>query len=197
MKTNLRNISKDCVLKDGQERKAPYENKMGGRNYRRIVTLLITAWIILGGLTGILISSSNSVVQAATIYTSGTNPVTHEIISGNYTFEVNDAGDSTSCEMRIDGLLIATMDDTSGSNPDWNYSFETSGFSDGWHTIRFDSIGGATGTDITSISVKFDNNGPVITNATTMYPQGQTTAKPGDMVTIQAKVVEPISSIMQ
>jgi hypothetical protein len=87
------------------------------------------------------------------------------------------------------------MDDTSLSNPEWNYSLDTSGFTDGSHLIRFDAIGGATGTDVVTIPVKFDNNGPSISNVSSLYPQGQVNAKPGDVVTITAKVIEPVSFI--
>jgi hypothetical protein len=162
----------------------------------KALSILIVTWFVLSSFFTVMMYNTDSEVYAATISSTGTKPINGEIITGKYTFEVNDAGDSSKCEFRIDGLLIATMDDTGIGNPDWNYTLDTSGFTDGSHLIRYDSIGGATGDDIITIPVKFDNNGPIITNATTLYPQGQVFAKPSDEVTVIAKIVEPVTSIL-
>ncbi|UCH90058.1 MAG: VWA domain-containing protein, partial [Thermoplasmata archaeon] len=134
-----------------------------------------------------------STVEASTINVN-TKPSNGNTISGNYTFKVDDQGDSDRCEFYIDGLLMGGMKSSSGSW-DWEETVGTYAWPDGWHVIRFHSIGGATGDDNKTIYVKFDNNAPEVTNVQTIYPQGQTASKPGDTVTIVATVSETTSGI--
>ena len=117
------------------------------------------------------------------------SPTSGDILTGLVNFTCASTA-ATTVEIYIDGVLIATM----AGGPAWYFEINTSGWSDGSHIIRYDSTGGAT-NNIVSIPVKFDNSGPSITNATALYPQGQTTAKPGDTVTVTAKVIESVSSI--
>jgi hypothetical protein len=144
---------------------------------------------------GIISITPDSNVSAATINTSGTKPVSGEIITGKYTFQVNDAGSATRCELRVDGSLIAYMDSTGLGNPDWQYSLDTSGWSDGAHLIRYDSINGTGGDDVITIPVKFDNNGPEITNGAAIYDTGVSAVYSGDTVRIKATIKDTISVV--
>ena len=163
--------------------------------YRKIITLSIVSWLILSGLFAILMYFPDSEVTAAPIFTSGTKPTSGEIITGNYTFEVNDNGSATRCELRIDDFLICYMDSTGSSNPDWNYSLDTSGWSDGTHLIRYDSIGGSGGDDVTTIPVKFDNNGPEVTNRSAIYDMGCTAVSAGNKIRVKAMVTDSVSGV--
>jgi len=116
-------------------------------------------------------------------------PKSGKILDGVVNFTCNSTN-ADSVELRIDGNIIATM----SGGPTWFYEIDTSGWNDGAHIIRYDSKG-ATTDNIISIPVKFDNSGPSITNATTLYPPAQETAKPGDQVTVTARVIESVSTL--
>jgi hypothetical protein len=87
------------------------------------------------------------------------------------------------------------MDSTSLSNPDWDYILDTSGFADGDYLIRYDSIGGTGGDDVISIPVKFDNNGPEITNRTAIYNETDTAVSSGSLVRVRAYVQDSVSGV--
>ncbi len=158
-------------------------------------SIFIILIIIFSSTIGIFSIAPNLTVSAATIYTAGTKPVSGETITGKYTFQVNDAGSASRCELRIDGTLIAYMDSTGFSNPDWQYTLDTSGWADGSHLIRYDSINGTGGTDVITIPVKFDNNGPEITNGAAVYDIGISAVAFGDKVRIKATIYDAISGI--
>ena len=147
--------------------------------------LCMTLLLVLGGLIMLPWSTMNSRANPVT----PSNPVSGDIVSGvvNFTCASTNAD---SVEILIDGVLIATM----SGGPTWYYEINTSGWSDGSHIIRYDSTGDTT-DNIISVPVKFDNSGPLITDPTTLYPSGQTTAKPTDRITVTANVVESVSSI--
>ncbi len=170
--------------------------KMFERSKNHLFSVVAVIIMVLSSLLGVIIISFDSPVLAATISTTGTKPVSGEIITGKYTFQVNDAGSATRCELRIDGTLIAYMDPTSLSNPDWQYTIDTSGWSDGAHLVRYDSINGTGGTDIISIPVKFDNNGPEIKNGGAIYDTGISAVYSGDVVRIKAEISDSISEIV-
>ncbi len=145
-----------------------------------MTAMIVISWFgVLGLFTGT--TSANPVTPYI--------PESGDILTGIVNFRCNSTN-ADKVELSIDGVLIATM----SGGPTWSFQINTSGWSDGRHIIRYDSTGDTT-DDITSIPVKFDNSGPQITNATTLYPTGQDTAKPGDKVTITAKVTESVSSI--
>jgi hypothetical protein len=123
-----------------------------------------------------------------------TRPINGDTISGDYNFRVDDQGGGSRCELYIDGILVGYMFTGTGGW-EWQYTVSTYAWSDGWHVIRFDSIGGTGGNDSKSIVAKFDNNPPSVTNVNTLYPKGQTASKPGDTVTIVATVTETTSGI--
>jgi hypothetical protein len=161
----------------------------------RSISILIIILMVFSYTFGIISITPDSNVSAATINTSGTKPVSGEIITGKYTFQVNDAGSATRCELRVDGSLIAYMDSTGLGNPDWQYSLDTSGWSDGAHLIRYDSINGTGGDDVITIPVKFDNNGPEITNGAAIYDTGVSAVYSGDTVRIKATIKDTISVV--
>ncbi len=158
-----------------------------------LLSILIVICLLFSGFIGMLYIMSDN-ASAATISTSGTKPTTGEIITGSYEFIVNDAGSATRCELRIDGVLISYMDPTSG-DPEWDYTINTSGWPDGAHLIRYDSIGGTGGNDVITIPVKFDNNGPAITNRTAVYDVGLTAVSSGSTVRVRATIADSISGV--
>jgi len=147
--------------------------------------MTMSAIIVISGFAALSLFTGNSEANPITIYL----PKSGDILTGVVNFRCNSTN-ANKVELRIDGVLIATM----AGGPTWSFQINTSGWSDGAHIIRYDSTGDTT-DDITSVPVKFDNSGPKITNTTTLYPTGQDTAKPGDKVTITAKVTESVSSI--
>ncbi|MDP6154946.1 MAG: VWA domain-containing protein [Candidatus Thermoplasmatota archaeon] len=147
--------------------------------------MAMTTMIVISGLAALGLFTGNTSANPVTPYL----PESGDILTGVVNFRCNSTN-ADKVELSIDGILIATM----AGGPTWSFQINTSGWSDGRHIIRYDSTGDTT-NDITSIPVKFDNSGPQITNATTLYPTGQNTAKPGDKVTIIAKVIESVSSI--
>lgn len=161
----------------------------------RFLSLLIVSLFLLSGLFTVLLSFPSLEVEAATIQTSGTRPTNGEIITGIYSFRVNDNGSATGCDLYIDGVLVAALLTTGVANPDWQRSLDTSGWSDGDHLIRYQSYGGTGGDDIFTISAKFDNNGPDITNRTAVYNSTATAVHTGDTVRVRATIVDSVSGV--
>ncbi len=152
----------------------------------KIISYVLTALICLTGffsLVNIAYNVSGNAIAPNT-------PTSGQILRGNVEFSC-DSNSADSVELRIDGILIGTMAENANT---WTYTINTSGWDDGAHIIRYDSNGDTT-NDVMSIPVKFDNNGPLISNGSTIYPQGQNNAKPGDQVAITAKVTEAVSDI--
>ena len=157
---------------------------MPSKKGRFLVTYVVLLMMI-SGFSTVNILGTNAKGNPVT----PSSPGSGDILTGTVNFTC-DSNNADSVELRIDGILIATM----SGGPGWYYEINTSGWADGAHIVRYDSKGDVS-DNIVSIPVKFDNRGPTISNATTLYPAGQLHAKPDDQVTITAKVVESVSSL--
>lgn len=153
---------------------------------KKYPSLCIAALLLFSGLASIYLMTSPA--RAAPV--TPTSPASGDILTGSVVFQCT-SNAAVSVELLIDGVKIATM---SGGPPAWSYEINTNGWTDGPHIIRYDSFGGGS-DDVASVPVKFDNSGPAISNATTLYPPGQLHTKPGDQVTIRARVVESVSTL--
>jgi hypothetical protein len=158
----------------------------------KIVSVLIVVGFIFNSIPVALFNDFNTV--SASTLTGDYFPPNKSTIRGDYNILVRDQGDSDRCELYIDGILVGYMTATTGFY-DWWMTVGTYAWSDGWHVVRFDSKGGATGNDSKAIYLRFDNNPPSVTDVQVLYPTGQTACKPGDTITITAKVSESTTGI--
>jgi hypothetical protein len=127
--------------------------------HERMVALFITAVLTIGIFTAVPVFMSNA--GAATI--GATDPADGAAVNGTYLFRLDDAaGGATGALFYLDGFLVGSMDAVASSPSfDWQYSLNTTAWSDGPHMVRFDSTGGMGGNAVKTVSVYFVNNVPI------------------------------------